>query len=301
MALFLRGQSMFKACVKTSTPVKTMQMLCLVAGWGWALAWAAAAPPQVALAGVDTVSTVRKGLVDAASANATPAEKMQAQVRQWMAQTSGGSADDVQIAPMDSRVQVMPCERALWIDHPFASRETVRVRCPAVAGAAAQNAGALPLWQVYLRILSVGAGVPARVTGSATPGAATKMVVVRQLLQRGTILTPEVLQEVDAPAPVNGQVDASQLTSLQDASMAELVRDLPAGSPVRTHDIRRAVLVKMGQQVMMTVGSGADFQIRVRVEALQDGRMGEQVKLKNTESGRNMSGVVTGPNTVKGL
>ena len=83
--------------------------------------------------------------------------------------------------------------------------------------------------------------------------------------------------------------------------MAELVRDLPAGSPVRTHDIRRAVLVKMGQQVMMTVGSGSDFQIRVRVEALQDGRMGEQVKLKNTESGRMMSGVVTGPNAVKGL
>ncbi len=277
-----------------------MQMLCLVACWGWASAWAATPPPQVAPVGVDTVSTAKKGPVDAAS-NATPAEKMQVQVRQWMAQTSGGSADEVQIAPMDNRVQVLPCERALWIDHPFASRETVRVRCPAVAGAAAQNANAVPLWQLYLRILSVGAASPTRFAGSTAPGAPGKMVVVRQLLQRGTILTPEMLQEVDAPVPVNGQIDATQLTSLQDAAMAELVRDLPAGSPLRTHDIRRAVLVKMGQQVMMTVGSGADFQIRIRVEALQDGRMGEQVKLKNTESGRNMSGVVTGPNAVKGL
>ena len=226
---------------------------------------------------------------------------MQAQVRQWMAQTSGGNPDDVQIAPMDNRVQVLPCERALWMDHPFASRETLRVRCPAVAGTASQNANAVPVWQLYLRIVSVGAAAPVRSAGPVVAGPASKMVVVRQLLQRGTILMPEMLQEVDAPATVNGQVDATQLTSLKDAAMAELVRDMPAGTPLRSHDIRRAVLVKMGQQVMMTVGSGADFQIRVRVEALQDGRMGEQVKLKNTESGRNMSGVVTGPNAVKGL
>ena len=277
-----------------------MQLLCLAAWWAWGCvaAWAATPAPQVAGAGVDTAVSAKK---EAGMAIATPSEKMQAQVRQWMAQTSGGNPDDVQIAPMDNRVQVLPCERALWMDHPFASRETLRVRCPAVAGTAAQNANAVPVWQLYLRIVSVGAAAPARSAVPVVAGPASKMVVVRQLLQRGTILMPEMLQEVDAPAPANGQVDASQLTSLKDAAMAELVRDLPAGTPLRTHDIRRAVLVKMGQQVMMTVGSGADFQIRVRVEALQDGRMGEQVKLKNTESGRNMSGVVTGPNAVKGL
>ena len=277
-----------------------MQMLCLLSVWAGVSAWAATPAPQVVRTGVDSISTVTKGEA-AANSNATPAEKMLLQVRQWMAQTSGGNPDEVQIAPMDNRLQVATCERALWIDHPFASRETVRVRCPAIAGSAAQNANAVPVWQVYLRVLAVGVGSPVRSVGSALPGAPAKMVVLRQLLQRGTVLTPEVLHEVDAPAPVNGQLDATLLTSLQDASMAELVRDVPAGLPLRTHDIRRAVLVKMGQQVMMTVGSGADFQIRVRVEALQDGHMGEQVKLKNTESGRNMSGVVTGPNTVKGL
>ena len=278
-----------------------MQMLCLVVGlWGGLIAKAATPAPQGTPVGVDTVSS-RAAKPDAASGNATAAEKMNAQVRIWMAQTSGGSPEEVQIAPMDSRVQVMPCERALWIDHPFASRETVRVRCPSVSGSAAQNVGAVPVWQVYLRILAVGSGAAPKSAGSATAGSGAKMVVVKQLLQRGTILTPDMLQEVDAPAPINGQVDNTQLTSVKDAEMAELVRDMTAGSPLRTHDIRRAVLVKMGQQVMMTIGSGADFQIRVRVEALQDGRMGEQVKLKNTESGKNMSGVVTGPNAVKGL
>jgi len=245
----------------------------------------------------------------------SPLEKMHAQVRNWMAQANGGSPDQVQIAPIDSRVQVLPCERPLWIDHPFASKETVRVRCPSVAGTVAQNANAVPLWQLYLRIVSalpvvapapvkvpapVTAAAPARsgAVASATPG---KMVVAKQLLQRGTVLTVDMVQEVDAQLLPSGQVDTTQLTSVKDVAMAEVVRDVAAGTPLHAYDIRRAVLVKMGQQVLMTVGNGNDFQIRVRVEALQDGRMGDQVKLKNPESGKSFSGLVTGPNAVKGL
>jgi len=39
----------------------------------------------------------------------------------------------------------------------------------------------------------------------------------------------------------------------------------------------------------------------VRVQAEQDGYKGEQIRLKNTESGRLISGVVTGPNALRGL
>jgi flagella basal body P-ring formation protein FlgA len=293
---------MFNLRVKTPTPGNFMQLLCLIAvvrflwfgllGAGPAVVWAATPTPQVVLSSADASVQAK---------NLTPLEKMQAQVRTWVSQTNGGSPDEVQIAPIDSRMQVMPCERALWIDHPFASKETVRVRCPSVAGSAAQNANAVPVWQLYIRILSAGAVVHTAKPAAANNAPAVKMVVARQLLTRGTLLSADLLQEVDAPIPANGQVDPSQLTSVKDVAMAELVRDLPAGTPLKTHDIRRAVLVKMGQQVLMTVGNGTDFQIRVRVEALQDGRMGDQVKLKNAESGKSMSGIVTGPNAVKGL
>ena len=271
-----------------------MQVLCL-AGVLWGLpilTWGAAPVAQVVTSSADAAVQAK---------NATPLEKMQSQVRQWMAQTNVGSADEVQIAPMDNRVQVLPCERPLWIDHPFASKETVRVRCPSVPGTAVQNSTVAPVWQLYLRVLVAAPVAVATRAGSSAPVVVRKMVVATQLLQRGTVLTADMLQEVDAPVTVNGQVDAAQLTSVKDAHMAELTRDMPAGTPLKTLDIRRAVLVKMGQQVLMTVGSGSDFQIRVRVEALQDGRMGDQVKLKNAESGKSMSGVVTGPNAVKGL
>jgi flagella basal body P-ring formation protein FlgA len=80
----------------------------------------------------------------------------------------------------------------------------------------------------------------------------------------------------------------------------ELVRALRAGEPVRNVDLRPAVLVKRGELVQLTVGKAGEFQISVRLEAMQDGRLGEQIKLRNTESGRILGGVVTGKGSVRG-
>lgn len=82
---------------------------------------------------------------------------------------------------------------------------------------------------------------------------------------------------------------------------AEVVRDVRPGVPLKSVDIRPTVLVKRGQTVLMSVGQAQGFQISARVEALQDGRFGEQIKLRNRESGRELSGRVKGPNQVLGL
>jgi flagella basal body P-ring formation protein FlgA len=124
------------------------------------------------------------------------------------------------------------------------------------------------------------------------------VVVAKRLLQRGTILQADMLEETQASA---NQADTQLLTSLKDAQQAELTRDMPAGQPLRVSDLRRAVMVKQGQVVMLSIGEKAEFQISVRMEAMQDGRLGEQVKLKNPESGKLVSGIVTGPNAAKGL
>ena len=91
------------------------------------------------------------------------------------------------------------------------------------------------------------------------------------------------------------------LESPAEAIHAEVLRDLPAGTVLRRSDLRPAMLVKRGQMVQLSVGHNQGFSVSVRVEALQDGRMGEQIKLKNPESGRILTGVVKGPNAVDGL
>jgi flagella basal body P-ring formation protein FlgA len=272
---------MSKKSVKTSTPAhKALQILCLTMATWWLALGVVFAQPSPQMGSQASLFN---------------------QVKTWMAETHKVKADEVSIAPLDPRVQIQSCSKALSVDHPFSSKDTVRVRC------------ADPVWQVYLQVsmplttnsqaaaTSSGkpssSGVPNGTPASASPAVKT-VVVPKRLIQRGTVIEADMLEEVSQAA---GNVDNSMLQSLKDAVTAEAVRDLSAGQALRSSDIRRAILVKQGQLVTMNVGDKSGFLITVRVEALQDGRMGEQVKLKNTESGRQISGVVVGPNLVKGL
>jgi len=228
-------------------------------------------------------------------------EQLFALAKAWVSKDQQLPADQIQFAPLDSRVRIADCSQPLQFDYPFSSsRETVRVRC--------NQANA---WQLFLRLTSpvtarVASPAPtqnqtvaARPNGPVTAQAATKTVVVaRRLLQRGTELNGSMLEEVQRPAL---GLDPLAISSLKDVESAEVVRDIPAGTALRSYDIKRSLMVRKGQSAMLTVGQGAGFQITVRVQAEQDGYMGEQIRLRNTESGRLISGVVTGPNALKGL
>ena len=248
-------------------------------------------------------------------------DKLLAEVGQWVQQSYRLEAEQFSFAPMDARVQLQSCDRPLVLDAPFATRETVRVRCLGT-----------PYWQLYLRLLlkpgvTLGPASPTAVTPATTPpkpAASTtptsapvviapavpkapapsapptlrKVVVGKQLLRAGTALTPEMLEEQEIAAP---GVDLQAVVSIKDLEYGEMVRDMQAGVPLRSHDVRRATLVKQGQAVILTIGQSGGFAISARVEALQDGKMGEQIRLKNPESGRIITGVVTGTGTARGF
>ena len=230
------------------------------------------------------------------------------EVSNWMQQTQQLSAGQFDFVPLDSRVKVMPCDRPLAMDLPFATKETVRVRC---LGASS--------WQLYLRaniktapakpvaaaVAAASAAAPPVTAippkGTSTPAAAArrKVVVGTQFLRAGTVLNASMLEETDQAGAA--AADNSLFGSVKDLENAEVVRDIAAGTALRSSDVRRALMVKQGQLVMLTISQGGSFAIVARVEALQDGRLGDQIRLKNPESGRLLSGVVTGPNAAKGL
>ena len=256
-----------------------------------------------------------------ATAPGTGQDKLIEASRQWVAQTQQLAPAQVRFAALDSRVKVEACEQPLEMDYPFnPSRDTVRVRCPQAKS-----------WQVFLRLLPVintnpgsaaatgknpinpltppispaaataEAGTPAVAAAAVQPVALVvtrPVVVTRRLVQRGTLLDSSMLEVIERPAK---GLDPLAVTSLKDVELAESMRDIPAGTVLRSYDIKRSLMVKKGQSAMLTVGQGSGFTVRVGVEAQQDGHMGEQIRLKNTESGRLLSGVVTGPNAVRAL
>jgi len=117
-----------------------------------------------------------------------------------------------------------------------------------------------------------------------------------QFLKRGTILSPGLFTGTEV-ALVPGE--SSALSNPGDVAHMELLRDLPANTPLKSFDVKPMLMIKKGQQVVVSIGEGKGFLITVRAEAMQDGQLGDQIRLKNTESGRSISAVVTGVNTAK--
>lgn len=232
------------------------------------------------------------------------AAALQTQAARWVASRQGLTPAQIQVQAPDPRLRVPACPGGYTFDAPFGSAQTIRARCADPAG------------QLFLRARWEGSGEPdgraserperaaeaaagTGQTGTAA-GAATgtrRAVVLSRTVPRGTLLSPAAGEAVMLPAR---EVDSLVVTDLQHLHQMEAVRDLPPGVPLRSSDIRPAVLVKQGQMVQLTVGQGSGFVISVRLEALQDGRLGDRISLRNPESGRTVSGIVSGPNQAQG-
>jgi len=226
------------------------------------------------------------------------------QAARWLSTQLKVPADRITVQAPDPRWQMPPCPSGPRFDTPFSNANTVRVRCES------------PQWQVFLRaqwpedlvpaVASTTLPAPPNRTepSSAAANAAPRPtaeprrgIVLTRAVNRGSLLSPASAEPTQVPAR---EADSLLIADVQFLHQMEAVRDLPAGVPLRQTDIRPAVLVRQGQWVTMTVGQGTGFTVTVRLEALQDGRLGDRVMLRNTESGRTVSAVVTGMNAAKG-
>ncbi len=208
---------------------------------------------------------------------------LQQQAQQWAATHPSFQGKSVHVAPVDPRITVQNCQQTMQFDQPFPNQPAVRVRC------------AQPQWQLFVNLNSGQMATAANRSHPAAP-AVYKVLVSKEVLKRGTIISPEMFSY--AEMPVSG-MENQIITDTNLLKNMQLVRDLTPNTPLRSYDVRAAVLVKRGQEVQVTAGEGSGFLITMRAEATQDGGFGEQIRFKNVESGRLLSGVITGPNAAK--
>lgn len=123
-------------------------------------------------------------------------------------------------------------------------------------------------------------------------------LLARQNLTAGQALEPSLLQ----PGLIYSR-DPSQHYFVVFAGLehAELIRNIQIGEPIRAADVRPATLVRRGHAVLLSVKTAGGLEISLRAEALQDGKMGDPVQLKNPESGKVTTGVVSGKNAARGM
>ena len=186
--------------------------------------------------------------------------------RQFVMDTYKLESPLVSILPMDSRIKIQTCDQDIVFDQPYGNKQSVRARC------------AQPVWQHFVMV-QIKTGIGAQLATATQTNTVVKQVwVSTQPIKRGSMVLPGMFKTTEISVPAH---ETRFVSDERELLNTELLRDLPVNTPVKTQDLKQAAMVKR--------------------EAQQDGLLGEQIRLKNPESGRSLTAVVTGLNMAKGL
>ena len=194
-------------------------------------------------------------------------------VEDYLATTQTPGRYEIQVNQLDPRLRMPMCDRELTasLESPAQpiGRVTVKVRCE----------GASP-WTVF---------VPAQVKLFREV-----VVVTRPLKRTGIIGYDDVaMRERDI-----SMITQSYLTSLDQALGQKLTRPMVADQVITLVHLEQAEVVRKGDQVVISASSGG-LTVKMPGEALSNGGMSEQIRVKNLNSNRVIKARVTAPGQVE--
>ncbi len=180
---------------------------------------------------------------------------------------------EIEISRLDPRLRMPLCDKELTtsLESPAQplGRVTLRVRCD----------GSAP-WTVF---------VPGQVS------LYREVVVARRPLKRDSVLSEMdvALAERDV-----GLLNQGYLNALKQAIGKKLTRPLLPDQILAPLHVEQAEVVHRGEHVVISALSGG-ISVRMPGEALSDGGMGQQIKVRNLSSQRVIRARVTGPGQVE--
>ena len=174
----------------------------------------------------------------------------------------------VEVGSLDSRLKLTACDQPLQTyDSPNGlrgGRGVVGVRCE----------GSKP-WKLY---------VPVRIA------VLEQVVTSRRPVVRGHTLSAAdvMLSEVDTSG-----LHKAYFTRIEDVIGLRTKRSVGGGKTLHAGLLRREQLVKRGSQVEIVANAGG-LHVTMRGKALADGGRGDRIRVKNLNSGRVITGTVSG-------
>lgn len=248
-----------------------------------------------------------------------------AEARQWVSENEGLRAEEIDFLPLDSRLELEQCPQPYAMDLPFGNSQTLRVRCISLnqqvflrrtrnkshtaasgptksAGAGAHISYGEPIVRSSTQLSQQPAtrpSLPARVTPtSSSIQFEAKVLVAATNISSGQPLSANMFRQETKQLNQSPTQFYSEFDGLE---FLELVRPITAGSPIRKQDLKKSTLVRKGEPVQHVISSITGLTLSVKLEAAEDGFAGEQIRLKNPESGKTVMGRVTGRNKTKSL
>ncbi|KTC15485.1 flagellar biosynthesis protein FlgA [Pseudomonas marginalis ICMP 9505] len=194
-------------------------------------------------------------------------------VEDYLATTQTPGRYEIQVNQLDPRLRMPLCDKELTasLESPAQpiGRVTVKVRCE----------GASP-WTVF---------VPAQVKLFRDV-----VVVTRPLKRLGIIGFDDIgLRERDISL-----INQGYLTSVDQAVGQRLTRPMVADQVITLVHLEQAEVIRKGDQVVISASSGG-LTVKMPGEALSNGGMSEQIRVKNLNSNRVIKAQVTAPGQVE--
>lgn len=194
-------------------------------------------------------------------------------VEDYLATTQTPGRYEIQVSQLDPRLRMPMCDKELTatLESPAQpiGRVTVKVRCEGVSP-----------WTVF---------VPAQVK------LFRDVVVITRPLKRTAIIDFDdvALRERDISL-----INQGYLTSLDQALGQRLTRPMVTDQVITLVHLEQAEVIRKGDQVVISASSGG-LNVRMPGEALSNGSMSEQIRVKNLNSNRVIKARVTAPGQVE--
>ncbi len=225
---------------------------------------------------IPTILLVFLALLSALTANAVP-KPTQFELRDnifnaakegvlRMPEVSVLANPDIKGGQLDNRVRLAACPGPLIAEPAHQSfrggRITIKVSCETDIS-----------WSIY---------VPVTVVSDVT------VVKVNRTLPRGSILNKRDLQEILVRrAPGHLPI----INHIEDAIGSALKRPINEGTELQHSMLEAPVIIKRGDQTVIEAGNER-FTVRMTGRALQNGAVGEQIRVQNLASKRTVQGQV---------
>ena len=144
----------------------------------------------------------------------------------------------------------------------------------------------------FSAMLLAGKDVQKAVNGRLFP--VTAVPVLKTQLQKGELIKAEDLDYIDVR---NNELGANVVVSAENLIGMAPRRGIAAFKPMTASDITSPVLVKKGEIVTMVL-QNSEMTLTTQGKALENGAVGETVRIVNPSSGQSIEGVVTAVKTV---
>ncbi len=148
-------------------------------------------------------------------------------------------------------------------------------------------------WHRMIRVQG-GTALPLRHAAPHPPPQDRQSVLVlTESLRRGTVLGPAHLKRADMTATT----PETRILTPEQAIGRRLKQDLGAGRPLLARHLEHDWLVQQNDPVTITTTVGA-IRIDASGVALEQGQLGQAIRVINPSSGRTIHAIVTGANKV---